>query len=123
MLVEHDSVDADFLGQLVLGQPIVVELRAGDGVEVGVGEEQRGHALLGGMFVVGRHRLLGEVHQVHGGPFSGGGLSVGSLAGDSAALAREWEGRVAPLRRLAEHLANPGDFGVVSRDVTEGVVP
>ena len=77
VLVEHDPVDADFFGQLVLGQPVVVELRTGDWVEVGVGEQQSCDALLGGVLVIGRHRLFGEVHQVHGRAFRA--LSVGSL--------------------------------------------
>ena len=68
VLVEHDPVDADLLRQLVLGQPLAVELGARLRVEVGVGEEQRGDPLLRRGLVVGRHRLLREVHQMHGVP-------------------------------------------------------
>ena len=67
VLVEHDAVNADLFGEPVFGEAVAVELGASFGVEVGVGEEQGGDALLGGVFVVGGHGLFGEVHQVHGG--------------------------------------------------------
>jgi hypothetical protein len=67
VLVQHDAVDADLLGQHVLLDVVVVEPRARHRIELGVGEHQRGGAeVAAGLLGVGRHRLLGEVHQVHG---------------------------------------------------------
>src|SRR5204862_7420665 len=45
-----------------------VEAAAGDRVEVAIGEHQRGRAeITAGLGWIGRHRLLGEVGQVHRG--------------------------------------------------------
>ena len=66
VLVQHDAVDADFLGVHVLLQVFVVEAAARDRIEMLVGKSERGGAVLEALAcVVGRHRLLGEIHQVH----------------------------------------------------------
>src|SRR5262249_32916554 len=66
VLVEHDAVDPDGFGELILLDVVVIEPRAFDRIEVGVGEHQRGGAeIAAGLLGVGRHRLLGEIHQVH----------------------------------------------------------
>ncbi len=66
VLVQHDTFDAHLLGIDVLVEIFVIEPAAGHRVEVLVGEHQRGGAefqtLVGR---IGRHRLLGEVHQLH----------------------------------------------------------
>ena len=68
VLVEHDPVHAHLLGVHVLLQPLVVEPAALVGVEVFVGEQQGADAscIAGLLLGVGRHGLLGKVHQVHG---------------------------------------------------------
>ena len=67
MFVQHDAVDADLFGQHVLFDVVVVEPGALDRVEMLVGEHQRrGAEIAAGLLRIGRHRLLGEVHQVHG---------------------------------------------------------
>ena len=67
VLVQHDAVEADLFRELVVLEVLVVEAAARDGIEVLVGEHQRGGAEVpSGLFVVRRHRLLGEVHQMHG---------------------------------------------------------
>ena len=75
VLIQHDSVDAKLVRQDVVFQVFVIQPAAGDGVEVLVGEHQRGGAeIQAGLCVVGRHRLFGEIHQVHGAvPFFLGG--------------------------------------------------
>jgi hypothetical protein len=66
VLVQHDAVDADLLGQHVLLDIFVVEPRAGDRIEVRVGKHQRGGAEVApGLLRIRRHGLLGEIHQVH----------------------------------------------------------
>jgi len=58
MLVQHDAVDADLLGQHVLLDVVVVEPRARDRVEVLVGKHQcRGAEVAAGLLGVGRHGL------------------------------------------------------------------
>jgi hypothetical protein len=68
VLVQHDPVDAHLFGVQVLVQPLVVEPAALDRVEMTVGEHQRRvPERLPLVSRVRRHRLLGEVHQVHRG--------------------------------------------------------
>src|ERR1019366_2332419 len=67
MLVQHDPVDAQFVGQDVVLEIFVIQAAAGDRIEVLVREHQRGGTeIQAGLGVVGRHRLFREVHQVHG---------------------------------------------------------
>ena len=66
VLVQHDAVDADLLGVDVLLEIFAIEAAARDRIEMLVGEGERGGAVFQALFrVVGRHRLLGEIHQVH----------------------------------------------------------
>ena len=66
VLVEHDAVEADRLGEPVVLEVLVVEPAAGGGVEVAVGEHERGGPELAALGLgVRGHRLLGEVHEVH----------------------------------------------------------
>jgi hypothetical protein len=66
-LVQHDAVDPHLVRQDVMFQVFVIQPAAGDGVEVFVGEHQRGGAeVQPGLRVVGGHGLFGEIHQVHG---------------------------------------------------------
>jgi len=46
VLVQHDAVDAEFVGQDAAFQVFVVQATAGNGVEMLVGEHQRGGAKL-----------------------------------------------------------------------------
>ncbi len=72
VLVEHDAVEAHALGQAVVLDVLVVEAAARHGVEVAVGEHQRGGAEVTSLVHrICRHRLLGEVHEVHGRSRSG----------------------------------------------------
>ena len=67
VLVQHDAVDADLLGVDILLEILVIEAAACDRIEMLVGERERGGAVFQALLrVVGRHRLLGEIHQVHG---------------------------------------------------------
>ena len=67
VLIQHDAVDADLLGQHVLLDVVVVEPGALDRIEMLVGEHQRrGAEIAASLLRIGRHRLLGEIHQVHG---------------------------------------------------------
>src|SRR5262249_24397787 len=62
----HDAVEADLLGQPVMREILVVEAAAGHRIEVPIAEHQRGGAEVETrLLVVGRHRLLGEVHEGH----------------------------------------------------------
>ena len=84
MLVEHDAVGAAVLGEDVVFQVFVIQPAAGDRIVVAVGEVQRGGAEVeAGLGVVGGHRLLGEIHDMHdGGPPSGGVDEVGDEFGN-----------------------------------------
>ena len=66
VLVEHDAVEADRLGEPIVLEVLVVEAAAGGGIEVAVGEHEGGGPELAPFGLgVRRHRLLGEVHEVH----------------------------------------------------------
>src|SRR5215831_7586134 len=68
VLVQHDAVEAHLLGELVVLDVLVVEAAPRHRIEVLVGEHEGGRpkvlARLGG---IRRHRLLGEVHEMHAG--------------------------------------------------------
>ena len=67
MLVQHDAVEAQLVDQQVMLEIFVIDPAALDRIEMLVREHQRGGAeVQAGLGVIGRHRLLGEVHQVHG---------------------------------------------------------
>src|SRR5437667_3980043 len=66
VLVQHDPVEADLLGQPVVLEVLVVEAAARDRIEVLVAEHQRGGAEVAPLLLgIRRHRLLGEIHAVH----------------------------------------------------------
>ncbi len=67
MLVEHEAFDALLFGVDVMLEILVIEPAAGHRVEVLVREHQRGMAgLQPDIGRIGRHRLLGEIHHMHG---------------------------------------------------------
>ena len=67
VLVEHDAVEAELLGIEVMVEVFVIEPAARDRVEILVREHQRGVAeSQPDIRRIGRHRLLGEIHQMHG---------------------------------------------------------
>src|SRR5262249_34507397 len=66
VLVQHDAVEADALGQPVVLEVLVVETAPGGRIEVAVGEHERGGPELPTLRLgVCRHGLLGEVHEMH----------------------------------------------------------
>ncbi len=66
VLVQHEAVDAHLLGIDVMLEIFVIEPAAGHRVEVFIGEHQRrGPEIQPLLGRIGRHRLLGEVHQLH----------------------------------------------------------
>src|SRR5689334_6900548 len=67
MLIEHDAVETDLLDELVIDNAFFIQARAFCRIEVLVWEEQGGIAKFTPLFLrIGRHRLLSEVHQMHG---------------------------------------------------------
>ena len=67
VLVQHEAFDAHLLGVDVLLKVFVVEPAAGDRIEVLVREHQRGGAEFeADIGRIGGHRLLGEIHHMHG---------------------------------------------------------
>src|SRR6185369_3130879 len=66
VLVEHDAVEADGLGEPVVLEVLVVETAAGGRIEVTVGEHEGGRPELPAFGLgVRRHRLFREVHEMH----------------------------------------------------------
>ena len=67
VLVQHEAFDAHLLGVDVLLEIFVVEPAAGNRIEILVREHQRGGAEFeADIGRVGGHRLLGEIHHMHG---------------------------------------------------------
>src|SRR5262249_28101415 len=66
MLVQHDAVEAGLLREPIVLEILVVEPAAGNRVEVAVGKHESGGAELSAFIRrIRRHRLLGEVHEMH----------------------------------------------------------
>ena len=82
MLVQHDPIDAQFVGEEVMLEIFVINPAALLRIEILIGEHERGGAKIqAGLGIIGRHRLLGEVHQVHGEvPSRQGGIEAGTAA-------------------------------------------
>src|SRR6516225_6357731 len=67
MLIEHDAIEADLFDELVIDNTLLVEARTFSRIEVLIGEEQRGISKFASfLFRIDRHRLLSEIHKVHG---------------------------------------------------------
>src|SRR5215470_15145393 len=68
VLVQHDAVEAHLLGELVVLDVLVVEAAPRHRIEVLVGEHEGGRPeVLARLRGIRRHRLLGEVHEMHAG--------------------------------------------------------
>src|SRR5262249_34905527 len=66
VLVQHDAVETNVLGEPVVLEILVVEPAAGRRIEEPVREHEGGGPELSPLFLgIGRHRLFGEVHEVH----------------------------------------------------------
>src|SRR5262252_2649958 len=68
VLVQHDAVEAHLFGELVVLDVLVVEAAPRHRIEVLVGEHEGGRPeVLARLRGIRRHRLLGEVHEMHAG--------------------------------------------------------